>query len=351
MIGVTVSEIRRKEDVQHVRHGEPDADGDDARPDVHARRRAGRRAARRAAAADAPRTSTRCSTTSPGCCSPAAPTSTRRPTAPRRTPSSARSTPSSTPSSSRSCRDADRRRMPDPRHLPRRAGAQRRAPGHPAPAPARRSPTARSSTARPSSARSPATRCGSRPTRSLAQTTGGGPAAGQLLPPPGDRPDRPRPARGRLVARRADRGGRGAGRGASSLGVQWHAETLVADAEQLALFERLVEAATHPVTRRARTPRRSTPTASVGLRSRRAGGLRCQAVWTAPDAAGAAGSAIGAIASPADAGALRRRCCARARAWSRWSPAPRPRVDDRHRGGGDAARPRTTGRWPRRPTP
>ena len=27
------------------------------------------------------------------------------------------------------------------------------------------------------------------------------------------------------------------------LGVQWHAETLVAEAEQLALFERLVEAA------------------------------------------------------------------------------------------------------------
>jgi putative glutamine amidotransferase len=30
------------------------------------------------------------------------------------------------------------------------------------------------------------------------------------------------------------------------LGVQWHAETLVADAEQLSLFERLVEATTHP---------------------------------------------------------------------------------------------------------
>jgi putative glutamine amidotransferase len=30
------------------------------------------------------------------------------------------------------------------------------------------------------------------------------------------------------------------------LGVQWHAETLVADAEQLSLFERLVEATSHP---------------------------------------------------------------------------------------------------------
>jgi putative glutamine amidotransferase len=30
------------------------------------------------------------------------------------------------------------------------------------------------------------------------------------------------------------------------LGVQWHAETLVADAEQLSLFERLVEATKHP---------------------------------------------------------------------------------------------------------
>jgi putative glutamine amidotransferase len=30
------------------------------------------------------------------------------------------------------------------------------------------------------------------------------------------------------------------------LGVQWHAETLVSDAEQLSLFERLVEATRHP---------------------------------------------------------------------------------------------------------
>ena len=35
------------------------------------------------------------------------------------------------------------------------------------------------------------------------------------------------------------------GRGARFvLGVQWHAETLVGEAEQLSLFERLVEAAT-----------------------------------------------------------------------------------------------------------
>ena len=34
------------------------------------------------------------------------------------------------------------------------------------------------------------------------------------------------------------------------LGVQWHAETLVADAEQLSLFERLVEATEHPGRRR-----------------------------------------------------------------------------------------------------
>jgi putative glutamine amidotransferase len=33
-------------------------------------------------------------------------------------------------------------------------------------------------------------------------------------------------------------------RGRFALGVQWHAETLVADAGQLALFERLVEAST-----------------------------------------------------------------------------------------------------------
>ena len=30
------------------------------------------------------------------------------------------------------------------------------------------------------------------------------------------------------------------------LGVQWHAETLVADAEQLSLFQRLVDATRHP---------------------------------------------------------------------------------------------------------
>jgi putative glutamine amidotransferase len=36
------------------------------------------------------------------------------------------------------------------------------------------------------------------------------------------------------------------GEGRFILGVQWHAETLVADAEQLSLFERLVEATKHP---------------------------------------------------------------------------------------------------------
>ena len=48
----------------------------------------------------------------------------------------------------------------------------------------------------------------------------------ELVPPPGRRPARPRPARGRVGARRRDRGDRGR-RAALYLGVQWHAETLV----------------------------------------------------------------------------------------------------------------------------
>ena len=44
--------------------------------------------------------------------------------------------------------------------------------------------------------------------------------------------------------RRGHRGEGGRAAGHFVLGVQWHAETLVGEAEQLALFERLVEAAT-----------------------------------------------------------------------------------------------------------
>ena len=40
-----------------------------------------------------------------------------------------------------------------------------------------------------------------------------------------------------------------------ALGVQWHAETLVADAEQLSLFERLVEASRPSAPSRQREPR------------------------------------------------------------------------------------------------
>jgi len=47
-----------------------------------------------------------------------------------------------------------------------------------------------------------------------------------------------------LVEAVEGKGGQFGKRGHFVMGVQWHAETLVAEAEQLALFERLVEAAT-----------------------------------------------------------------------------------------------------------
>ena len=92
------------------------------------------------------------------------------------------------------------------------------------------------------------------------------------------------------------------------LGVQWHAETLVADAEQLSLFERLVEATRHPgqAAPRERLGDRGAGASSLGRRrSRRAGGLRCtRSLGPRRTPTSAAGGAIGAIASPADAGAL-----------------------------------------------
>ncbi len=108
------------------------------------------------------------------------------------------------------------------------------------------------------------------------------------------------------------------------LGVQWHAETLVADAEQLALFERLVEATRHPA-----RPRRANASASAApprprrqalIATNRRTSVPTQS-RTAPNAEGVTGDAIGAIASPADAGALMPANTAHAPgAWSRWSP-------------------------------
>ena len=60
----------------------------------------------------------------------------------------------------------------------------------------------------------------------------------ELLPPPGHRPARPRPAGRRLVARRRGGGDRGARRATSCLGVQWHAECLVERPEQSAALRR-----------------------------------------------------------------------------------------------------------------
>ena len=98
-------------------------------------------------------------------------------------------------------------RAPDPRHLPRPPGAQRRPRRHAAPAPARRHRR---------SDRPPADRAGPRHDPRGADrarfAVGGHPRRGgvgrELLPPPGGRGARPRPARGRVGARRHDRGHR-----------------------------------------------------------------------------------------------------------------------------------------------
>ena len=89
------------------------------------------------------------------------------------------------------------------------------------------------------------------------------PGQGQLVSPSGDRPPGPRSAPGRVGRGRPDRGRRGERAGRFALGVQWHAETLVGEAEQLALFERLVEAAA-PAGRSRRTPVRDSQDSDSG---------------------------------------------------------------------------------------
>ena len=119
---------------------------------------------------------------------------------------------------------------PDPGHLPRLAGAQRRLRRHAAPARRRPPPDRRGDGAH---ARGRG-RGGLAPAPHHALT----PARRQLLPPPGRGQARRRPE-GRRPRRR--RHGRGIeGPGSFTLGVQWHAETLYA---HLALFEALVRAA------------------------------------------------------------------------------------------------------------
>ena len=124
-----------------------------------------------------------------------------------------------------------RPRAADPRHLPRRPGAQRRlrrdaAPAHPRPSPDRPRDAGH---ARRADRRRARACTGSFRTRTL---------RGELLPPPGRRPGRRRPAR-RRPRRRTARSRRSRAP-ASCVGVQWHAETLHA---HLPLFEALVRAA------------------------------------------------------------------------------------------------------------
>ena len=145
------------------------------------------------------------------------------------------------------------------------------------------------------------------------------PGAGQLVPPPGDRPAGRRPAPGRVGRRTAwsRRSRTGRADGQLVLGVQWHAETLTEEAEQLALFERLVEAA----------GARARERAALEQRTGR-GGLRCPCglrrstprARSAPAEAGRAPSSRPNGSSPERA---RRPSPAETRhgAWSDWAPA------------------------------
>ena len=94
-----------------------------------------------------------------------------------------------------------RARDPDPRHLSRRPGTERRPRRHPAPAPAGPPPDRARHRDDPHRARRG---------RHAAGVAGRhAPAAGELVPPPGRGRSGARAARGRACCRRDDRGGRG----------------------------------------------------------------------------------------------------------------------------------------------
>ena len=144
-----------------------------------------------------PRRSARCSPGSAACCSPAAPTSTRTPTAPAGTPCSGRPSPALDAFEVALARRADRAGDPDPRDLPRRPDDQHLPRRHAPSAPPRRH--RRDGPPPPEHLRrAHVARRHDRPRQPARERRRARPARRQLLPPPGDRPARPRSAGRRL---------------------------------------------------------------------------------------------------------------------------------------------------------
>ena len=201
------------------RRGERLASGPTREAVVEARRAAGHPAARRRSR---PTTPTSCSTCSTGCCSPAAPTSTRPPTAPRPTETRPAPGPSATASSSRCSARRSSGDMPllgICRGMQMLNVALRR---HARPAPRRTRRRAHHRTR-------PATFCDHEvrlEPGSLAARAGGRRApAGEVAPPSGGRPARRGPRGQRAVGRATTWSRRSSCRSASyALGVLWHPE-------------------------------------------------------------------------------------------------------------------------------
>ncbi len=118
------------------------------------------------------------------------------------------------------------------------------------------------------------------------------------------------------------------------LGVQWHAETLVADAEQLSLFERLVEATRHPVRPPRASASASAPSPAIAASRRTPVPMRSSARSspTARRRRPAGRSRIARPRRPRERSRARsprpptRRAAPRTvqpGAWSRWAPTPR----------------------------
>ena len=215
LIGVTTSELRPERDGDHAPPRRAPAPGDGAGDDVSARARRRRRDPRGAPpVGDAVAVAADAST---GICLSGGPdldpVGLRR----ARAPSGARADRASLDAFELAlARAALGAGMPVLGDLPRRPGAQRRLRRHAAPAPR--------ATARPSPAGVPTHDVQVVARLRLARILGAGTARRELLPPPGGRRGRRRPAGGRT---RGQDGTIEAIEGAGfMLGVQWHAETM-----------------------------------------------------------------------------------------------------------------------------
>ena len=194
-----------------------------------------------------------------------------------------------------------RARPSDPGHLPRAAGAQRGARRHAAPAPAR--PARRHDRASPGRAGRARDALG-RDHAGQPAAPGDAPPAGarELVPPPGGEPARNRPARRGLVARRGDRGHRGA-------------RATVPVGRAVARRDPHARGASTPrCSRRWSRPRRGTRPAPAGWsgwheRASRLGGLeRGQRVHARRGGGGDAAQPARLVAGPADRPRAARRC-------------------------------------------